>query len=409
MSKTGTRLAAVAVVALLTSIWLGCGDTFRPVATPTFPPGGDPQGLRLAIAINDAGVAVGSTTHIDVSGDTVVASHTVGKGPVHAGTIPGASRIFVANAGDNTVSTYSTLVAGSAVTTISLPAGSAPIFAHSTQAARMYVANSGNATVGVIDATTNVLTDSIPVGNNPVALAELPGGNKVYCANQGSNSVSVISTADKLVLTTIPVGNMPSFAVANDTGAFVFVANSGSNTVSVIDTATDTVTTTLTVGAAPNFLFFDKSLKRVYVTNSGDGTVSIIRTDVSPPVILGTPITVGTTPLSVTALADGSRAYVADSGETTGCLGEAGQGRVSVINTNSNTVTKCITVGSNPVSIASSSDSTKVYVANESSNNISVIRTSDDTVVITITAPKVDPNCTVACPLQSPRFVLTAP
>jgi len=390
MKKMGIRAAAVAVVLLMTLIWLGCGNEFRPVATPTFPPGGDPQAQRQAIAVNNAGGAIGSTTHINVSGDTTIAGHTVGLGPVHAATVPSGISVFVANKGDDTVSAYSLLSPGAVPTTISLTPGSVPVFVHTTEAARMYVANSGNKTVGIINSFTALLTDSVTVGNNPVALAELPGGNKLYCVNQNDNTVSVISTADKLVLATIPVGNLPSFAVANDAATFVFVANQTDGTVSVIDTATDTVTTTLTVGASPNFLFFDKSLKRVYVTNSGDGTVSIIRADVSPPVVMGTPIAVGAGPLSVTALADGSRAYVANSGSL--------PGTVSVITTSNNTVSKTITVGTNPVSIASSSDGTKVYVANKGSNTISVIRTSDDTVVVTV--PSTSPQ---------PVWVLSAP
>lgn len=404
MRKTGTRLAAAVVAALLALMWLGCGNEFRPVANPIFPPGGDPQGQRQAIAVNNAGGATGSTTHINVSGDTTVASHTVGKGPVHAAILPSGAIIFIANAGDNTVSGYSTFNAAAVPTTISLPIGSVPVFVHSTENSRMYVANSGLNTVGIISTATAQLTDTVPVGNNPVALAELPNGSKLYCVNQNDGTVSVISTVDKLVIgLPIPVGSMPSFAVANDTGAFIFVANQGGNTVSVIDTATDTVdplTGTLTVGAAPNFLFFDKSLKRVYVTNSGDavpcvppelgtcGTVSIIRTDVSPPVVLGAKATVGTAPLSVTALADGSRAYVANSVSNT----------VSVINTSNNTVSKTIAVGTNPVSIASSSDSTKVYAANRGSNTISVIRTTDDTVVVN--APTTS---------SQPVWVLTVP
>lgn len=388
MRKTGTRLAAAALVALLALLWLACGNEFRPVATPIFPPGGDPQGAANAIAVNNAGGAIGSTTNINVSGDTVVSSHTVGRGPVHAATTPGGGRTFVVNLGDDSVSSYATGQAGSVPVTISMPAGSAPVFAHTTQSTTMYVANSGTGTVGVISATTNLLTNLITVGNNPVALAELPNGSKLYCVNQNDGTVTVISTVDRLVVATIGVGNMPSFAVSNDTGAFVFVANQADGTVSVIDTATDTVTSTLAVGAGPNFLFFDNKLKRVYVTNSGDGTVSVIRTDVTPPVVLGAPITVGTTPLSVTALADGSRAYVANSGS----------GTVSVIVTSNNTVSKTITVGTNPVSIAASSDGTKVYVANRGSGTVSIIRTSDDTVVVN--APTTS---------SQPVWVLTVP
>lgn len=388
MKKMGIRAAAVAVVVLLTLMWLGCGNEFRPVATPVFPPGGDPQAQRQAVAVNNAGGALGSTTDINVSGDTTVGSQTVGKGPVHAATTPSGVTVFVANKGDDTLSAYSLLTAGAVATTVSLTPGSAPVFVHSTEGAHMYVANSGNATVGVINPFTALQTDTVAVGNNPVSLAELAGGNKLYCVNQNDNTVSVISTPDKLVLATIPVGNQPSFAVASDTASLVFVANQADGTVSVIDTIADAVTTTLTVGAAPNFLFFDKSLKRVYVTNSGDGTVSVIRADVSPPVVMGAPIAVGTAPLSVTALADGSRAYVANSGS----------GTVSVITTSNNTVSKTIPVGTNPVSIASSSNSTKVYTANKGSNTISVIRTSDDTVVVTVPSTSPQPVWVLSSP-----------
>jgi len=391
MKKRGTRLAAAVVVALLALIWLSCGNEFRPVASPIFPPGGDPQAQREAIAVNNAGGATGSTTHIDVSGDTTVASHTVGQGPVHAATVSGSPIMFVANAGDDTLSAYVTFSAGATPTTISLPIGSVPVFLNSTEVFRMYVANSGLNTVGVINTSTAQLTDTVPVGNNPVALAELPNRSKLYCANQNDGTVSVIDPVDKVVTATITVGAMPSFAVVNDTGAFVFVANYGDGTVSVIDTATDTVdplSGTLTVGAAPNFLFFDKSLRRVYVTNSGGNSVSIIRTDVDPRANPPVTVPVGMSPLSVTALADGSRAYVANSGSA----------NVSVINTSNNTVSKTIPVGTNPVSIASSSDSTKVYTANRGSDTISIIRTSDDTVVVT--APTTAPQ---------PVWVLTVP
>jgi YVTN family beta-propeller protein len=90
----------------------------------------------------------------------------------------------------------------------------------------------------------------------------------------------------------------------------------------------------------------------------------------------------------VTALANGSRAYVANSADNT----------VSVITTSNNAVSKTITVGSNPVSIASSSDSTKVYVANRGSDTISIIRTTDDTIVLN--APTTS---------SQPVWVLTAP
>src|SRR5262249_4346039 len=144
---------------------------------------------------------------------------------VHGATVPNGARVFIADKDDDTVTTYVPLLSGSLPATISLPTGSMPVFVHTREAAHVYVANSGTASVGVIDVNTNQLGATVGVGNNPVSLAELPPGNKLYCVNQADNTVTVISTVDRLVLATIPVGNSPVFAVTNDTGAFVFVAN----------------------------------------------------------------------------------------------------------------------------------------------------------------------------------------
>lgn len=56
---------------------------------------------------------------------------------------------------------------------------------------RIYVANSYDSTVTVIDGTTNGTTN-VRVGLNPYALAANPVTNKIYVANEGSNTITVI-------------------------------------------------------------------------------------------------------------------------------------------------------------------------------------------------------------------------
>src|SRR5437762_14385184 len=67
------RKAAIAAAVLLLVFVAGCGDTFRPIVLPVIQPGGDPQSNRNAIVLSNAGTtAVGTTTHINASGDTNV-------------------------------------------------------------------------------------------------------------------------------------------------------------------------------------------------------------------------------------------------------------------------------------------------------------------------------------------------
>jgi YVTN family beta-propeller protein len=59
--------------------------------------------------------------------------------------------------------------------------------------------------VSVIDAATNTVVATIPVGNTPFGVGVSPDGTKVYVVNERSADVSVIN----MVTTTIPVGGSP--------------------------------------------------------------------------------------------------------------------------------------------------------------------------------------------------------
>jgi len=396
-------LAAVALLAAAVLVG-GCGDTIRPIVTPEPKPGGDPEALRYAVVVHENAAADGSTLQINVSGDTAIAQVNTGRGPQHVAFSFGASRVYVANSDSDTLTSYSTFFPTLAPVTTTLPAGAHPIFLNSTSAGLMYVANQGNNTVAAINTGSNAVSATVNVGAAPVSLAQTPDTTKLYVANSGDDTISVIATVDHTILTTIalPAGAQPVWVEADTRAPLMFVANAGNGTISVISTETDTVLTTIAVGGSPTFLLYDPRLRRVYAADPGSDSVHIVRSDqdpsVTPPSLLAS-VPVGTDPVSVTALADGSRAYVAN----------AGSDNVSVITTSNNQVTSTIAVGDEPVFVESAPDSSKVYVANRSGGSISVIRASDNTVVVTIPSPKADPNCTSSCARQQPLFIAVTP
>jgi len=365
-------LAAVAV-ATLALIFIGCGDVFRPVAIPINTPGGDPVLQHRAVILGQNTSGNGTTTEIDVAGDTVMAVRPLGSQPVHAATLANGAQTFVANSGDDSISSFITFAGpGNDPTVTALPAGSRPSFVMVGAGDNLFVAAPGLNTVQVVSISQGVLTTSVPVGAAPAAIVQVPDGSKVYVANRGDGTVSVISVPDLIVVNTILVGAGPSAAAISTDGTRVYVANSGSNSVSVIDTNTDTVTTTIPVGTNPSFMVWDKSLSRVYVANTGSDSVSILRGDQPTPSLLAT-VGVGRAPVGIAALPDGTRAYVANSGSN----------NVSVISTTNNAVIRTVNVGQTPVSIGAG-DSSKVMVANRDSNNISAISTANDSVIATI-------------------------
>jgi DNA-binding beta-propeller fold protein YncE len=153
--------------------------------------------------------------------------------------------------------------------------------------------------------------------------------------NQGNNTVTDVSPTDMSTLATIPVGNTPAWAVSRPDGLRIYVVTQGDGQLYTIRTDTNAVVSNQSVGGAgANFVLYDKSRNRLYVTNPGAAAVYVFDATTDPPTPLGSasgavaisapPVPAGTSPcvsaacsytsvmpVSVTALPDGSRFYVA--------------------------------------------------------------------------------------------------
>jgi len=235
-----------------------------------------------------------------------------------------------------------------------------------TGAGRVYVANSFSDTVAVMDPATNTVIATVPVGDNPVALAMTPDGTRVYVANEMGNTVSVIDTATNAVVATVPVGNGPTDVKVTPDGREVWVANAYGSGVSVIDTATNAVVATVPVGVGPSAIAFSPDGSRAYVTLATD---SLAVVDTATRTVITT-VPVGHSPHAVEVLPDGSRIYVADS-----------VGGVRVVDATTLTVVATIAIGGVPQSLAVHPDGTRVYVGTQSF--VAMIDTATDTVVDT--------------------------
>lgn len=345
------RRARVLGILTLSLIGISCGDQYRPVAIPIVPPPPDPQSVHFVLVFSVNGsIDPGASSRLDVSGDTNIGVAQLGLGPAHATLNSSASRVYAVNTLEDSVSSYSPTPGSTAalVTTTSLPAGSLPVFVHTTESGTVYVANFGSNTVAAISTTSNVvLNPLIVVGTHPVALAETPDQKKLYAVNQGSGNVTAINVVDRSVTQTIATGATPVWAVARSDSARIYVLNSGSGTVSAIDTTSDTLLSSVAVAAGANYMAYDGKLNRLYVTNPIANTVTALSVSSDPPAVLfTTPVAAG--PVSVAVLPDGSRAYAVSSTKTPPCTSNPGDtqlcisSRATVINANDGSVRKTI-------------------------------------------------------------------
>ena len=374
------RHTGLTALFLLVLVCLGCGDYYRPVAIPIPVNSPNPAALHFMYSVASAGALnAGSISQIDVTGDALTAVVDSGQSPVHATSSPDGSRLYVANSGDDTVTVSSnsaqpTIINLAQICPQTNPCPLVPVFVHSTESGKMYVADKGTGTISVINTAPNAVVATVAVNPafagsplpspnpaaQPVALAEMPNGTKIYSVNQGDSTVTSINTIDDSVATRIPFSSPPIWAVASSDSAYIYVLDKN-GFISVIDTLSDTVVSKASAGAGANYIFYDRQSNRLYVTNQTQSNVVVL--DASGNTLVAhTPIPISASassacstaalsagapvppalPTSITVLGDESRAYVASyqlytaSGVTSVCT------QADVIDNGTRRVTKTI-------------------------------------------------------------------
>ena len=160
---------------------------------------------------------------------------------------------------------------------------------------RMYVTNSDNDTVSVIDTNNNTVISSIVVGSGPQGIAYDSKHMRMYVTNLESNSVSAIDTNTNTVLgNPIVVGSGPQGIAYDSKHMRMYVTNFGSNSVSAIDTNTNTVVSEGIKIDTPLGITYDLLNSKLYVTSIGGDTIVAI--DSRSNAIVGNPVPSGGNP-----------------------------------------------------------------------------------------------------------------
>jgi YVTN family beta-propeller protein len=163
------------------------------------------DGNYVFVVTQGNGSSAGTLDIVTTSNDTVAATVPLGVGPTSITLDTFLNRLYVANTGDNTVTVF----------------------------------DATNVAIGVNPAIRTLATTK--VGLAPVSVAPLPNGLSFYVANSGSNDVSVVSSGSFGVVNTIPVGQNPVFVATEPTSTKVYTANAAGGTISIIQVSTNSV------------------------------------------------------------------------------------------------------------------------------------------------------------------------
>ena len=119
----------------------------------------------------------------------------------------------------------------------------------------------------MLDAATYAPIRSIAVGHQPRGFSLSPDGTRLFVANSWDDTISVIDTHTLEVVAIWPVGAEPSGVVEGPAGKYVFVANRISSDVAVLDAQTGVEEKRLMAGRGASYLTLSPDGQRIYATH----------------------------------------------------------------------------------------------------------------------------------------------
>ena len=196
---------------------------------------------------DDSGTVVVYNTSDWSAKNTVV----VGKSPSEVTFSADGTLAFVANTGEATVSVIDPVTKAVRTT---LPVGADPVGAWPATDGKMYVDNETSQSVTVIDVASISVTETLNLGFKPgyVAFQEKTGELWVSDATNGKVVVYQRSGGAWVQKAAVPTGNDAHAIAFSSDKSLAYVTNQGANTVTVLDAATFAKVKEVPVGKMPN-------------------------------------------------------------------------------------------------------------------------------------------------------------
>lgn len=196
---------------------------------------------------------------------------------------------------------------------------------------------SGNGkTVSVVDLTTNEIIETIETDQGPAALVLSHNQQLLYVVcyvdgEPGTGTLNVIQTSNNQIINKTPGFSGPFGIDVTPDDKFAYVTNFGSNNFAPYGTSVSCVNLcplhigiikNIEVGIQPSGVMVSNDGRLVYVScynalyakanfqqlTYGEGTVNVIQTKDNE--VIGTAISVGQTPATITLSRDGNRLYI---------------------------------------------------------------------------------------------------
>jgi len=245
--------------------------TFR----PSFGASLETPQVRLALLyVVDA--RSGSVLALDRSSGQVVATGKVGTRPVALAASRDRRLLFVANAGDGSVSLVDLRQNFAEFTIpVRLSAGTSDVVV-AEEESLLAVTNPGLDTVSLLDVRSAARVADVRVGRRPIRLEAVPDHRRLFVVNSLSDDLSVIDIGSRSVIAVLPLESTPTAVVAGRRGREVFVGHRASPNLLVLDAGSLARADSIFVGGEVTALLADRRRDRVYVAREHPAEIAVV-------------------------------------------------------------------------------------------------------------------------------------
>jgi YVTN family beta-propeller protein len=222
----------------------------------------------------------------------------------------------------------------------------------------LLVLNREEDSLAIFDAATLRILGRVQTGEQPHEIAVSDDGRLAFIANYGTEerpgeTITVVDIAGQKEVRRVSLGALRRpHGITVSRGKVYFTAE-GSMAVGRYDPVSDRVDWVLGTGQIKTHtLVATPDSRKIYAANAGSNTVSVIEQDPAIGLVKLDHIPVGAAPEGLDLSPDGSEVWVAHLGD----------GRVSIIDTATEKVTKIIDAGRSPIRLTFTPDGKKVVV-----------------------------------------------
>jgi len=156
----------------------------------------------------------------------------------------------------------------------------APLLAASVH---IYVANSDDTKISVIDPASNTVVREIAVSPNPHGIVPSPDGSRFYVSSESKDVLDVVDRGTATIIRRVPIGTRPNNVAITRDGKRVYVCIRGESWVDIVDTASLEKVKSVPVGKGPHNIYRTPDGEHMIATSMEGQKLTLINVRTEEP------------------------------------------------------------------------------------------------------------------------------